>query len=93
LESRASVGSAVVSINDLFNFESVYLRGGMTLYALHELVGDDEFRTIMRTYYESYAGVTATSADFIAIAESVSGAEAVDLLKAWLYSNELPELP
>ena len=93
LEDSNSTGSAIVEIGDLFNFSSVYLRGGMTLYALHELVGDDQFREIMRTYYETHAGGTATSADFIAVAESVSGPGATQLLNNWLYTNELPELP
>lgn len=93
LEDGSSVGPATVALEDLFDFNTVYVRGGLTLYALHELVGDDAFREIMQTYYTTYAGGAATSADFIAIAESISGTEATTLLNQWLYQDELPELP
>ncbi len=78
--------------DDLFN-RGVYQRGGLTLHALRERVGDDAFFEILRTYYATFAGGNATTADFIAIAEGVSGEELDDLFNAWLYAAELPDIP
>jgi hypothetical protein len=79
--------------DDLFN-GSVYGRGGLTLHALRLHLDDDEaFFKVLRTYAERYQYSTATTADFIAVAEGVSG-EALDgLFDAWLYDEEMPDMP
>ncbi len=76
---------------ELFN-ESVYLRGGMTLQALRERVGDDDFFTILRTWIDEHRGDAASTADFVALAERVSGEELSALFDDWLYSYRLPAL-
>ena len=67
---------------------TVYLRGGMTLQALREQVGDDDFFEILRTWIDEHRGGTASTEDFIALAEEVSGDELDDLFDAWLYDAE-----
>ncbi|MBN1963039.1 MAG: M1 family metallopeptidase, partial [Anaerolineae bacterium] len=52
---------------------AVYLRGGLTLYALHARVGEETFFNILRTYYDRFQNSNASTADFIAVAEEVSG--------------------
>ena len=71
---------------------SVYLRGGMTLQALREDVGDDAFFEILRTWAEEHAGATGSTEQFIALAEQVSGHDLAALFDEWLYSNTLPSL-
>ena len=78
--------------NDLFN-GGVYLRGGLTLHALRVTVGDDAFFDILRTYHERYKFGNATTEDFIAVAEEVSGKQLDDLFDAWLYDEQLPPMP
>ena len=78
--------------NDLFN-GGVYLRGGLTLHALRLEVGDDVFFEILRTYYDRYKYGNAVTDDFIAVAEEVSGKDLGDFFNAWLYEEQLPELP
>jgi len=78
--------------NDLFN-GGVYLRGGLTLHALRVTVGDDAFFDILRTYHERYKFSNATTEDFIAVAEEVSGKQLDDLFDAWLYDEQLPPMP
>jgi aminopeptidase N len=78
--------------NDLFN-SGVYLRGALTLHALRLTVGDDPFFTILRTYYDRYKYGNATTADFIALAEEISGKSLQALFDAWLYAEEVPALP
>ncbi|MFH2072780.1 MAG: M1 family metallopeptidase [Actinomycetota bacterium] len=72
---------------------SVYQRGGLTLHALRAAAGDEAFFEILRTWMERYGSGAASTAEFIALAEEVSGADLDDLFQAWLYSSQLPPLP
>jgi aminopeptidase N len=78
--------------NNLFN-SAVYLRGGWTLHALRLAVGDDTFFETLRTYAARYQHANATTADFIAVAEQVSGQDLDALFDAWLYQIALPDVP
>lgn len=78
--------------NDLFN-SGVYVRGALTLHALRLAVGDETFFKTLKTYYERYQFGNASTADFIAVAEEVSGQSLDDLFDAWLYAPRLPDLP
>ena len=72
---------------------AVYIRGGMTLHTLRLTVGDDAFFEILRTWTAEYGGKNASTADFIALANRVSGTSVDALVNAWLYDPEQPELP
>jgi aminopeptidase N len=78
--------------DNLFSF-GVYNRGGVALHALRMQVGDDTFFDILRTYTERFGGGNATTSDFIAVAEEVSGQQLEDFFDAWLYQMELPDIP
>jgi aminopeptidase N len=79
--------------NDLFNYESVYVRGGLTLHALRLEVGDEVFFKILKTYFERYKNGNATTDDFIAVAEKVSGKDLTKFFDGWLYSEKIPPIP
>jgi aminopeptidase N len=72
---------------------SVYVRGAMTLHALRLTVGDETFFGILRSYYARFAGGNASTADFIAVAEEVSGEELTAFFDGWLYAAAVPDLP
>jgi aminopeptidase N len=76
---------------DLFN-TSVYRWGALTLHALRVEIGDDAFFTTLRTHLDRHASGTATTEDFIAVAEEISGQDLTDLFDAWLYGDDVPEL-
>jgi aminopeptidase N len=76
----------------LFN-GGVYFRGALTLHALRLEVGDETFFEILQTYYEQYKGSNATTDDFIAVAEEVSGKDLQELFDSWLYDEEIPPIP
>ncbi len=78
--------------NDLFGI-SVYYWGAMTLHALRLQVGDDAFFEILRTYYDRYQYGNATTEDFIAVAEEISGQDLGDFFESWLYGKTIPALP
>lgn len=78
--------------DDLFN-GGVYIRGGITLHALRIEVGDETFFSILKTYVERYKGGNASTQDFIAIAEEISGQNLTEFFRGWLYTESLPPIP
>ncbi|NDU76172.1 M1 family peptidase [Actinomadura sp. DSM 109109] len=69
---------------------SVYVRGAMTLHALRGRVGDPAFFTILRAWTAGHRHSTATTAQFVALAERVSGQRLASLFQAWLYAGTRP---
>jgi aminopeptidase N len=69
---------------------TVYDRGAMTLQALREKVGDDTFFRILRTWYAKYRYGNASTADFIAVAETVSRQQLDAFFQVWLYEPGKP---
>ncbi len=76
----------------LFN-QGVYSWGALCLHALRLEVGDENFFDILKTYHERFADGNARTADFIAVAEEVSGKELSAFFDSWLYSEELAPIP
>ena len=72
---------------------TVYVRGAMTLHALRGEIGDEDFFRTLREYLSRYAGGNATTADFVEVAEEVSGQELDQLFNAWLYDKVPPAPP
>jgi aminopeptidase N len=54
-------------------------------------VGDEAFFAILREWVATYADATATTPDFIALAERLSGSELDPLFTDWLYEAGKPE--
>ena len=76
----------------LFN-PGVYAWGALSLHALRLEVGDEAFFEILRTYQQRFGNGNARTADFIAVAEEVSGKELSAFFDSWLYSEELAPIP
>lgn len=81
-----------VTPGSLFSTTS-YLRGAMTLHALRITVGENVFFDILRAYVAEFGGGNATTPDFIATAERVSGQDLTELFDAWLNTVGVPEFP
>ncbi|MGV9215739.1 M1 family metallopeptidase [Micromonospora sp. RB23] len=79
-------------VKDLFS-ESVYQRGGMTLHALRVAVGDKAFFEIVKTWAAEKRNGTASTAEFVALAERISGKQLDALFDAWLYGTKKPAQP
>jgi aminopeptidase N len=73
--------------------DRVYKRGALALHALRLTIGDDPFFRILREWTSRYRGGTATTADFVALAEEVSGHRLRTLFAEWLDELRLPRLP
>jgi aminopeptidase N len=72
---------------------SVYDRGAMTLYALRLKVGDEKFFSILKTWATEKRGGNGTTAEFVAVAERVSGKSLRPLFQDWLYDTDRPAHP
>jgi len=73
--------------------ESVYQRGGLALHALRRTIGDDAFFSVLQQWAADNGGGNATTDDFIALAEEVSGEDLGDFFDEWLYGEGVPDLP
>jgi aminopeptidase N len=68
----------------------VYNRGAGTLHALRGKIGDDAFFAATREWIERYNDSTATTEDFIALYEEVSGQDLGEFFDIWLFRPEKP---
>jgi aminopeptidase N len=85
-------GPAVANFLDpalLFN-GTVYYRGGMTLQALREKIGDLAFFQLLRDWATQNRYGTVTTPQFIALAEKKSGQDLTQFFKVWIYQDEKP---
>ena len=72
---------------------SVYGRGAWTLKMLHTRLGDDVFFEIVRAYTDRYRQSVASTDDFIALVEEISGEALGDFFDEWLYAEVMPTVP
>jgi aminopeptidase N len=70
--------------------DAVYDRGAMTLHQLRVAVGDEDFFEIVRTWAAEKKYGNATTAEFTALAEKISGEDLDALFQAWLYTPSKP---
>jgi aminopeptidase N len=70
--------------------DPVYLRGAMTFQALRHRVGGPEFWALVRTWLRRHRDGNASTAEFEALAEQVSGEELDGFFEAWLRSGDRP---
>jgi hypothetical protein len=75
---------------NIFDYEAVYLRGGMTLHALRTAIGDEDFFTLLRVWAAKYRHGNAGTQDLVRLAESVSGKDLEPLFDAWLDTAAKP---
>jgi aminopeptidase N len=75
--------------NTMFD-AAVYRRGAMTLQALREKIGDPTFFTILKAWTATHRDGNASTADFIALAERISGRDLTAFFTTWLYTAGKP---
>jgi aminopeptidase N len=73
----------------LFSAE-VYFRGGLTLEALRERLGDAVFFSILRDWTAQHRYGNATTRQFIALAEADSGQSLGHFFDVWLFRSGKP---
>lgn len=73
----------------LFN-GTIYYRGGMTLQALREKVGEFTFSRIIRDWATQNRYGNVTTPQFVAHAEKISGLNLANFFDVWLYQEGKP---
>lgn len=71
---------------------AVYQRGAMTLQMLRERIGDTAFFKLLPTWTKLHRYGNASTAEFIELAEKISGQQLDDLFQTWLYTPGKPTL-
>ncbi|AOR36315.1 metallopeptidase [Streptomyces fodineus] len=69
----------------------VYVRGAMTLHELRKAVGDRDFFRILRAWAADHRGDHGTTAQFVRLAERMSGKRLDGLFHTWLYAKGKPD--
>ncbi|MFI5710023.1 M1 family metallopeptidase [Kribbella sp. NPDC051620] len=67
--------------------------GAVMLYGLSKQVGPKTFRQIEHTFIERYRNKSATTQDYIDVANQVSGKDLTAYITSWIYAKTTPELP
>jgi aminopeptidase N len=84
-----TVAPAAPGPSEIFS-NSVYDRGAMTLHQLRTTIGDQDFFALLRTWVAEHKYADGNTAEFIALAEKVSGQQLDELFDAWLYTPSKP---
>ncbi len=71
---------------------AIYDRGAATIHALRTEIGDDAFFELLYRWATENADGNVTTADFIALAEEVSGQQLDDFFTAWVVTPSKPAL-
>ncbi|WP_369262403.1 M1 family metallopeptidase [Streptomyces sp. R35] len=71
---------------------AVYQRGAMTLQMLRERIGDTAFFKLLPAWTKLHKYGNANTAEFIQLAEKISGQQLDDLFQTWIYTTGKPTL-
>jgi aminopeptidase N len=74
---------------ELFDWP-VYDRGGMTLAALRNRIGNDDFAHLLKAWTSRHRHGHGTTAQFEALASSISGQDLTSFFDAWLVQTVKP---
>lgn len=69
---------------------AVYERGGMTLASLQHKIGDAKFFQLLQAWTDQHRFGNATTAQFIALANQISGQDLTAFFKTWVYTKAKP---
>lgn len=70
--------------------DAVYVRGAMTMQALRNRIGEQDFWTLLRTWLDVHRNGTVTGRSFEKLAARVSGEDLADFFDAWLRTPRRP---
>ena len=76
--------------NNMFSYP-VYARGGMTLAALRNKIGDQDFFALLRAWVHQHRYGNATTAQFTRLAQDISGVPLHHFFRVWLWHKAKPK--
>ena len=72
---------------------ATYERGALVLHALRLTICDVKFFELIKTWASKYRYGTATTAEFVALANSIASRDLTKFFHAWLDAPHVPRLP
>ncbi len=72
---------------------AVYQRGAMIVHALRRTIGDEDFFRLLTTWTSEKRNANATTEDFLAVAERVSGESLRAFADTWIFGTTAPAKP
>jgi Peptidase family M1 domain len=94
-EAKKNSRSATTPITEYGKEElggNSYTKGPWSLYVLHQIVGDEGFNQIIRTFLADFSDRPAGFGDFQGVAERVSKRELSRFFREWIFGSESSEL-
>ena len=94
LVSARKIREPIVNRGDIFKaFDHITYQKGATVIAMFEgWVGEEPFRSGVRSYIEAHRDASATSADFLAAVEQASRKPVTSAFNTFLNQNGVPQL-
>jgi aminopeptidase N len=94
--AKTAVGTIYVqnptTVGNIFNGARSYSKAGIVLHMLRNIVGDNTFFNIIRSYTSSiHAYGNATTENFQAIVENVTGQDFDYFFNQWIYGEKYPK--
>ncbi len=81
----------LISPGTVYEFgTNAYFKGAWVLHMLRHVVGDATFAEILPTYARAFAYSNASTEDFQAVCESVSGMDLGWFFQEWIYGRDQP---
>lgn len=77
-------------IATLFDSAIVYAKGARLIKMLKEYIGEESFRTGLKTYFEKFAYQNTELKDFLAVMSEASGKDLESFMKPWLEQPGYP---
>jgi aminopeptidase N len=83
----------ISNVDEIFSGTRSYAKGACVLHMLRGIVGDSTFFNIMKTYSNEPSIVygSATTEDFQAVAENISGQDLDYFFQEWIYGENYPK--
>jgi aminopeptidase N len=78
------------NVNTIFNGGLSYDKGAYVLHMLRHVLGDATFFDCLAAYRSQYTGQSATTQDFRAVCEQVSGLDLDPFFNDWIYGTLFP---
>lgn len=77
-------------VNRIFSSRLSYDKGAAIIHTLRYIIGDTAFFKTLRQFQSQYANGNATSEEFRAVAEQISGQNLSDWMNQWYYGQGWP---
>lgn len=98
IQSEAKKNSGTVYVDDttnvnrIFSSSLTYNKGGAVLHMLRYHMGDSAFFRLCKTYQQRFGNSNATTAQYQALVQEITGQDYAWFFSQWIYGNGFPWL-